>query len=124
MTVDGDKLKYGEDPSAPTVSLFITNIFLNIVISDETKGTNFGTVDIKNHYLQIPMKQYQYMRISLKYFTAEICEEYNILYIADNGYVYIETRKGMYDLKEAGILAFNYVVENLIPTVTTICSTR
>ena len=55
------------------------------------------------------------MQIPLKYFTQEICNEYNILDIVNNDYVYIEIRKGMYGLKEAGILAFNYVVENLKP---------
>ena len=59
------------------------------------------------------MKNYQYMRIPLNCFTQEIRDEYDIMNIVDNNYVYIEIRKGMYDLKEAGILAFNYVVENL-----------
>ena len=35
--------------------------------------------------------------------------------ITENGHVYIEIRKGMYGLKEAGIIAFNYSVENLTP---------
>ena len=35
--------------------------------------------------------------------------------IAENGHVYIEIRKGMYGLKEVGILAFNYLVENWAP---------
>ena len=35
--------------------------------------------------------------------------------IVDNGYMYIELRKVMYGLKEAGILAFKYLVENLAP---------
>ena len=35
--------------------------------------------------------------------------------IVDNGYVYIDILKGVYGLKEAGILAFNYPVENLVP---------
>ena len=59
------------------------------------------------------MFNYQYMKIPLKYFTQEIREEYDIMNLVDNGYVYIEIRKGTYGLKEAGILAFNYVVENL-----------
>ena len=59
------------------------------------------------------MTKYQYMWIPLKYFTQEIRNEYNILDIVDNDYVYIERRKGMYELKEAGVLAFNYVVVNL-----------
>ena len=59
------------------------------------------------------MFNYQYMKIPLKYFTQEIREEYNIMNLVDNGYVSIEIRKGTYGLKEAGILAFNYVIENL-----------
>ena len=55
------------------------------------------------------------MRIAQKYFTKEIRDEYNIDAIANNGFVYVEIRKGMYGLKEAGILAFNYVVKNLAP---------
>ena len=40
--------------------------------------------------------------------------EYNIIVEAD-GYVYFEIRKGMYGLKEAGILAFKQLVTNLAP---------
>ena len=115
MTAGGDKLIYDGDPSSPAVSLLKTKIFLNSVISDARKGAKFSSADIKNHYLQSPMKKFQYMHIPLKYFTDEIRQEYNIMDIAENGYVYIEIRKGMYGLKEAGILAFNYVVENLAP---------
>ena len=61
------------------------------------------------------MKKYQYIQIPLKCFTDEISEEYNILDIADKGYVYIEIRKGMYSLKEARNLAFNYLAENIAP---------
>ena len=55
------------------------------------------------------------MRIPLKYFTYKIKQEYNIMDIANNRYVYIEISKGMHGLNEAGILAFNYLVENLDP---------
>ena len=61
------------------------------------------------------MANYQYIKIPLKHFTQEICEEYDILNIATGGYVYIEIQKGMYGLKEAGILTFNYIVTNLAP---------
>ena len=115
MTVGGEKLKCEGKPSSPIVSLLNKKIFLNSVISNAHKGASFSNADIKNHYLQIPMKRYQYMCIPLKYFTQEIKQEYNIMQIAQDGYVYIEIRKGMYGLKEAGILAFNYLVENLVP---------
>ena len=61
------------------------------------------------------MHNLQYMKIILKYFTQEIQDEYNITEIAYKGYVYIKIIKGMYGLKEANILAFNYVVANLAP---------
>ena len=61
------------------------------------------------------MKNYQYILIPLKYFTQEIKDEYDIMNIVHNNYVYIKIRKGMYCLKEESILAFNDVVENLAP---------
>ena len=55
------------------------------------------------------------MHIPLKYFAQEIKHEYSIMQIAQDGYVYIEIKKGMYGLKEAEILALSYLVENLAP---------
>ena len=107
MNVGGDNLECDGDPSSPAVSLLNTKIFFNSVISNAHKGAKFSTADINNHYLQSLMKNYQYMRIPLKYFTQEIKDEHNIMNIIDNNYVYIEIRKCMYGLNEAGILAFN-----------------
>ena len=42
--------------------------------------------------------------------------EYSLLPIADlSGYVYVEIRKGMYGLKESGIIAYKRLVRNLQP---------
>ena len=57
MTVRGDKLEYEGDPSSPAVSLLNLKIILNSVISDAHKGARFSSTDIKNHYLQSPMKK-------------------------------------------------------------------
>ena len=103
MTVGGGKLTYDDDPSSPAVSLLNTKIMLNSVISDSYLGARCMIVNINHHYLQSPMKKFQYMRIALKYFTKEKRDEYNIDAIANNGFVYVEIRKGMYGLKEAGI---------------------
>ena len=75
----------------------------------------FSSTDIKNHYLQSPMKKVQYIRTPLKYFADEIKQEYNIMDIVKNRRVYIEIRIGVHGLKEAEILAFNYLVEKLAP---------
>ena len=56
------------------------------------------------------------MRIHLKYTPHEVVVEYSLLPIADlSGYVYVEIRKGMYGLKEAGIIAYKRLVRNLKP---------
>ena len=115
MTVGGDRLDSDGEPNSPVISLLNTNIFLNSVISDAGNGTTFSTAEIKNHCLQSPMEKYQYMKILLKYFTPEIYNEYYIHKITHNGYINIEIRKGIYGLKEAGILAYNYIVNNLAP---------
>ena len=42
--------------------------------------------------------------------------EYSLLPIADlSGYAYVEIRKGMYGLKEAGIISYKRLVRNLHP---------
>ena len=116
MTVGGDKLTYDGDPSSLAFLILNTKIILNSIISDSHIGARWMTADITSHYLQSPMKTFQYMRIALKYFTKETRDEYIIDAIANSGLVYFEIRKGVYGLKEAGTLAFiNYIVNNLAP---------
>jgi hypothetical protein len=116
MTVGGDKLSYPDDPSSPSAALIDTKIMINSVISDADCGARFMTGDVKNFYLDTQMPYYQYMRIHRKYFTPEVCAEYNIDALCEaDGYVYVEIRKGMYGLKEAAILAYKQLVRNLHP---------
>ena len=61
------------------------------------------------------MEKFRYMKIPLNFITAEIMKKYNINDITSNGYVYIEIRKAMYGLKEAGIIAYQLLVKNLAP---------
>ena len=56
------------------------------------------------------------MRIHLNDIPKEVIVEYSLLPLANSsGYVYFEIRKGMYGLKEAGIIAYNHLVHNLQP---------
>ena len=62
------------------------------------------------------MVNYQYMRIHLKDIPNEVIIEYSLLPFADSsGYVYLKIRKGVYGLKEAGIIAYKRLVRNLQP---------
>jgi hypothetical protein len=76
---------------------------LNSVIS--TKGARYITVDIKNFYLNTPMKCPKYVPLKLSDIPDEIIQEYKLQNaVTPEGYVYIKVNKGMYGLPQAGIL--------------------
>jgi hypothetical protein len=75
----------------------------NSVIS--TKDACFAGADIKNMYLETPLDWYEYMKMSIALFPTDIIEHYRLNEKVLNGYVYMEIRKGMYGLPQAGILA-------------------
>ena len=79
-------------------------IHINGTISDAKKSARHLGLDIKNYYLGTPMDYFQYMRVHPSYIPQEVWDDpsYDI-HIADDGYVYLEIRRGMYGLKEAGI---------------------
>ncbi len=72
------------------------------------------TLDIKDFYLNMPMKRYEYMHLKLADIPEEIIEEYKLHEIVtDDSYVYCEIRKGMYGLPQAGIIAQELLEQRL-----------
>ena len=112
MAVGGDKINYPADVGTPTADLLLVKTHVNSVIS--TPNARYMSLDISNFYLNTPMKRYEYVRIKLTDIPAEVIVEYNLRDKADeNGYVYVEVRKGMYGLPQAGILAQELLEERL-----------
>jgi hypothetical protein len=71
-------------------------------------------LDVKDFYLNTPMKQYEYMRLKLTDIPKEILIEYNLHEIAtSDGYVYCKIRKEMYGLPQAVIIAQELLQEHL-----------
>jgi hypothetical protein len=61
---------------------------------------------IKDFYLNTPMERYEYMRLPLSIIPDEIVDQYSLKdLVTPDGWVYIEIRKGMYGLKQAGLIA-------------------
>ena len=60
------------------------------------------------------------MRIHSKYFPPDIRDQYHIdELVAADGYVYIKTIEGMYELKHAAIISYNHLsVPRLAAAVT------
>ena len=104
LTVGGNRINYPDDCGAPTADMLLVKLLLNSVIS--TRGANFMTADIKNFYLNTPLTRYEYIRLKLSDIPEEVIQEYKLRENATaDETVYIEIRKGMYGLPQAGLLA-------------------
>jgi hypothetical protein len=113
LTIGGDRVIYHGDVSTKTADMATVKILINSVLS--TPGASFMTLDIKDFYLNTPMNSndYAYMRIPVKLIPAAIMEKYKLNALVHNGNVYVEVRKGMYGLPQAGRLANDQLVKYL-----------
>jgi len=111
FTVGGDKIDYPGDVSTKTSGLITAKLLLNSVVS--TPDARFCAFDIKDFYLNTPMDRYEYMRIPVHQIPPDIFAQYELQELVHNNYVYVEIRKGMYGLPQAGILANNELVPHL-----------
>ena len=112
LVVSGDRINYPEDVGTPTADMLLVKLLFNSVIS--TDGARFMTGDVKNFYLNTPLKRYEYVRLKLEEIPEEIIVEYKLREKATaEGYVYLEIRKGMYGLPQAGLLAQQLLEERL-----------
>jgi hypothetical protein len=62
-------------------------------------------MDIKSYYLGTPLPRFECMKMLLSRFSEEIVQKKNLNALAVDGWVYIKISKGMYGLKQAGLLA-------------------
>ncbi len=87
LTAGGDRINYPEDVGTPTADMTLIKTILNCVIS--TRGGKCVMVDIKDFYLNTPMKRYEYMHIKITDISLEIIEEYQKHdIVTDDGYIY------------------------------------
>jgi hypothetical protein len=103
ITVGGNLITYSFELTTRTTDMVSSKLLWNSTIS--TGGTQFARADIKNLYLKTPLDRYEYMKIPLSLFPQDIIDHYDLLDKALNGYIYMEIRKGMHGLPQAGILA-------------------
>ena len=85
-----------------------------LTLSSPQVMQNFFCADISNFYLNTPMDRFEYMRLKYDIIPDEISKAYNLdALVEPDGYVYMEIRKGMYGLSQAGILANKLLTERL-----------
>jgi hypothetical protein len=113
LTVVGDRLEYSGDVSTSSADITTFEILINSTLS--TKDAAMMMMDIKNYYLGTPLPRFEYMKMPLSRFSKEIIQKYNLNYLAVDGWVYIEIRKGIYGLNQAGLLANQLLQTRLAP---------
>jgi hypothetical protein len=100
LTVGGGRLDYSGDVATSMADNTTFKILVNSTFS--TGDAAMMMMDIKNYYLGTPLPRFEYMKMLLSRFPEEIVNKYNLDALAVDGWVYIEIRKGMYGLKQAG----------------------
>jgi hypothetical protein len=103
LTVGGDILDYSGDVATSTADITTFKILINSTLS--TEDAAMMMMYIKNYYLGTPLPRFEYMKMLLSRFPEEIIQKYNLNALALDGWVYIEIRKGVYGVKQAGLLA-------------------
>ena len=76
ITAGRDRINYPEDMGTPTADMTLVKTLFNSVIS--TKGERCVMLDVKDFYLNTPMKRYEYMRIKITDIPEEIIEHYKL----------------------------------------------
>jgi hypothetical protein len=112
LTVGGDRLNYSGDVATSTSDITTFKILINSTLS--TEDAAMMMMDIKNYYLGTPLPRFEYMKMLLSRFPEEIIQKYNLNDLAVDGWVYIEIRKGMYGLKQEGLLP-NQLLQTRLP---------
>jgi hypothetical protein len=109
--VSGDRLDYPGVTITQCASLTTTTCLLNSTLP--TPDTKFMVIDIKDFYYGTPMARFEYMKLRLALIPDEIVEQYNLLDIVHEGYMYLEVRKGIPGLKQAGKIANDRLTRHL-----------
>jgi hypothetical protein len=113
LTVGGDILDYSGDVATSMADITTFKILINSTLS--TEDAAMMMMDIKSYYLGTPLPRLEYMKMLLSRFPKEIIQKYNLNALAVDDWVYIEIRKGMYGLKQAGLLANQLLQTRLAP---------
>ena len=110
MTAGGNLTTYAGELTTRTADLSTAKILWNSVVS--TPGAKYACFDISNMYLHTPLapEEYEYMRIHLDIFPVHTMEQYT-----KGGFVYVEIRRAIYGLPQAGALANKLLKERLAP---------
>ena len=97
--MEGDQVHYNRTVTLPTAEQPLAKLMINSTLS--TKNTKFGSTDIKDLFLKIifsSKSEYTYMKLSAKHIKKVIINNYNLMPLTYNSYVYCEITGRIYGL--------------------------
>jgi hypothetical protein len=112
LTVGGNLIDYPGNVSTKTADLTMAKILFNSVVP--MPNAKFMGIDLKNFYLNTPMEGYKYMLLPIDIISVKIINQYQLLPLVHNCYVYMKICQEMYRLTQAGILANKFLAKQLI----------
>ena len=72
------------------------------------------TIGIQDFYLHTPMAQSEYLRLKLSDLPNSVVQHYNLEDKATrDGYMYVDIKRGMYGLPQAGLIAQQLIEKQL-----------
>ena len=105
LTVGGKVLDFTGNISAPTASVITAKCDFTCVVS--TPGERCLLAYMKHFYLNNILPFPECMRIPLKIIPQDIIGTYDLKALVDKqGWIYMRIKKGMFSLKQAGIIAY------------------
>ncbi len=122
ITAGGNKIYYPGELTTRTADMTTAKLHWNSVLS--TLNAKYMCLDIGNFYLSATLDRNEYMKMPLKLFPPWIIEQYDLHNKVVGGFVYLQMRKAVWGLPQAGILRTNSCANASPPTVITNASTR
>ena len=114
LTVGGNLLPFDGNLSVPGATVTTTKCMLNSIVS--TPAAKGLILDISNFYLNNDLPSPEWMSMPISIIPQEIIIQYHLEDIVDeNGMIWIKIVKGMYGLKQAGIIANQELRAHLKP---------
>jgi hypothetical protein len=109
----GNLIKYPGKLTTRTADITTSKLHWNSVLS--TQKAKYMCLDLNFFYLSVPLDRYEYMRIPLELFPPWIVKQYNLLTKVHQGHIYLEMRRAVWGLPQAGILANKLLCKRLAP---------
>jgi hypothetical protein len=113
ITAGRNLIAYPGELTTRTADLTSSKILWNSVLS--TSRAKYMCLDIIIFYLGRPLDRYEYMRLPITLFPEHVIKQYNLRSKTKNGYIYVEIRKAVYRLPQAGMLANKLLKTRLAP---------